>query len=148
MSEKKILSLISCGARLNNLPLAWGSDKATYLEYVYHTGAIYNLESPITYRMSACNISSTWDEYTKSIKYGADVKFRRNFVCTLLFKASFKYKKACIQSVSDWFIEKCLYEFRAYRKNIFTRIWFVMKAICFSYSSVSKKNLLKILLNK
>lgn len=131
-----------------NLPLAWGSDKATYLEYVYHTGAVYNLECPIIYRMSTCNISSAWDDFTKKIKYNADVKFRRNFVCTLLFKASFKYKKSCICKISDWFVEKCLYEFRAYPKNIIERLCFIVKAFWFSYSLTSKKNLIKILINK
>lgn len=52
-----------------NVPLAWGSDKTTYLQYVFEAGMIYNLSSIVFYRYSDRNISSSKELWQNEIKF-------------------------------------------------------------------------------
>ena len=57
-----------------DVPLAWGSDKITYLQYVFDSGFIYNLSSIVFYRYSNRNLSACQELRQKKIKFNGRIK--------------------------------------------------------------------------
>lgn len=57
-----------------NVPLAWGSDKITYLQYVFDSGFIYNLSSIVFYRYSNRNLSASQELRHKKIKFNGRIE--------------------------------------------------------------------------
>ena len=82
------------------LPLAWGSDKATYLEYVCNVGGLYNMSSCINYRFSDENISSKEDVAILKIKSDADMLYEKHLV-VLFRKISKNYPQINLSDLID-----------------------------------------------
>lgn len=69
-------------------PLAWGSDKATYIQYAHSVGCLYNLKSIVYYRISDSHVSSN-NEIT-FLKAKAQANILYELYLTKLFR---KYSK-------------------------------------------------------
>ena len=65
-----------------NVPFAWGSDKITYLQYVFDAGLIYNMSSIVFYMYSDRNISSSKELWQSKIKFKGrinSIKWHKSF---------------------------------------------------------------------
>lgn len=56
-------------------PLAWGSDKATYIQYAHSVGRLYNLKSIVYYRISDSHVSSSNDVAFLKAKAQANILY-------------------------------------------------------------------------
>ena len=126
-----------------NFPLAWWSDKATYLNYILDAESVYNLSSVVTFKFGE-NISSDNSEGVVMVKDGADIMF-----LSFMKRYVEKVNDAKHQNMNDvWqkFIDRMTY---VLCKNTFLyRNSAVVKMLPYAKGFSSYKNLFKILFNK
>lgn len=128
-----------------NFPLAWGSDRITYLKYAMATGYIYNLESVVHFRMSGQNISSDIDSERIIIKNQA--RMMSVPVINDIFKEIPEwYPEVNLKEMSDGYIDRLSFLFKTLplkdRLVAFRVLWSM------SMSIRSKKTLLKLIWGK
>ena len=120
-------------------PLAWGSDKATYLEYVCNVGSLYNMEAAINYRFSDENISAKEDAAILKEKNIADQLYEKYLV--IIFRnISKNYPQIDLSTIVDRRVIR-------YKSLPFSfRIFIVRNLLQLAKSSKELKNLVKIIL--
>ena len=121
------------------LPLAWGSDKATYLEYVCDAGSLYNMESAITYRFSDENISAKEDAAILKEKAIADQLYEK-YLVVIFRNISKRYPQIDLSEILDRRVTR-------YKSLPFSiRIFIVRNLFHMVKSSKEIKNIVKIIL--
>ena len=91
-----------------NVPLAWGSDKITYLQYVFDSGIIYNLSTCVKYRYSDRNISANKEQEQDKIKFKGridTIKWHRYFFS----QVKIKYREINIVELQRRYIDRQCY---------------------------------------
>lgn len=121
------------------LPLAWGSDKATYLKYVCDVGGLYNMETAINYRFSDENISAKEDVAVLKEKSIADQLYEKHLV-VLFRNISKRYPLIDLSEILDRRVTR-------YKSLPFgIRIFIVRNLLQMAKSSKEIKNIVKIIL--
>lgn len=104
-----------------NVPLAWGSDKITYLQYVLETGCIFNLSSVVYYRFSDRNISANKEHCQDSMKFEGRLKTIKWHKC--FFKqVETECKNVNIASLKRCYIDRQCYFLYMDNLSIFQKI--------------------------
>ena len=130
-----------------NIPLAWGSDKITYLQYVLDVGFIYNLSSIVYYRYNERNISSNKDILQKEIKLKGrieTIKWHKNF-----FKqVKTKYDTINVIELGKRYIDRQCYFLLVDNLSLFQKIkiGFCLFQVVPSYKSF--KGIIKSIINR
>ncbi len=124
-----------------NFPLAWGSDKATYLNYVYHVGFIYNIDSEINFRLSPEHISSKQDDTLDAIKLKADIMYEK-YIAKSFLEYSKKYPYINWSNIIDKRVSR--YKTLSFINRIY--LVKILKPLIKDFRDV--KNAIKILIRK
>lgn len=125
-------------------PLAWWSDKATYLNYIMDSKSVKNLSSVVTFKFGR-NISSDNSEVVVKIKDDADLQFLSFMKCFVAKTEKTRYRKI-MKEVWQMFIDRMTY---ILCKNTFAyRFRAVVRMMPYATGFSSYKNLIKILFNK
>ncbi len=121
------------------LPLAWGSDKATYLEFVCDAGSLYNMETVVNYRFSDENISAKEDAAIFKEKVYADQLYEKHLV-VIFRNISKMYPQIDLSEMLD----KRVTRYKSLPFSI--RIFIVRNLLHMVKSSKEIKNIVKIIL--
>lgn len=128
-----------------NFPLAWGSDRITYLKYAMATGCIYNLEGVVHFRMSGQNISSDMDTERVILKNRARM-MSVSLINDIFKEIPERYPEVDLKEMSDGYIDRLSFWFKTLpiklRFVAFRDLWSM------SMSIRSKKTLLKLIFGK
>ena len=126
-----------------NFPLAWGSDRITYLKYAMETGCVCNLESIVHFKMCGQNISSDINGKIMGIKSNARIMTIET-IRDILTKIPDKYPEINLTVLKDMFVDRfsflCKASSLSGRLKTFRYMWTMATSI------KSKKTLLKFVI--
>lgn len=126
-------------------PLAWGSDKATWLTYVSQTGFVSNLDEFVYFRHSGFNISSIQDpEFTK-LKEVAKIKYNR-WLFSFLLKNRMKFTGPNLNVLLEGYLNKQVFLLRRQKLSFNVKFQFFLSLVRFAKSRISYANLIKLLI--
>lgn len=104
-----------------NVPLAWGSDKITYLQYVFDSGIIYNLSACVEYRYSDRNISANKEQEQKKIKFKGridTIKWHKYFFS----QVKNKYREINVVELQRRYVDRQCYFLSVDSLSVFQKI--------------------------
>ena len=125
-------------------PLAWWSDKATYLNYIMDSKSVYNLSSVVTFKFGK-NISFENSEDVVRGKDSADLQFLSFMKYFIAQTNKTRYRKI-MEEVWQMFIDRMAYVLC--KNSITYRFRAVVRMVPYATGFSSYKNLIKILFNK
>lgn len=128
-----------------DFPLAWGSDKATWMEYSFISGFIYNLESIVYVSFSDVNISGARNAEMLLVKNDIEIK-NSVYVKGLLKRIVKKYPDIDILEIKDKYADKILYKIR--KVPICKRMRYLKYLIPFVRTKKSIVNVVKSLFKR
>jgi len=125
-------------------PLAWWSDKATYLNYIMDSKSVHNLSSVVTFKFGR-NISSENSEDVVKIKDYADLQFL-SFMKYFVEKTDKTPYRKIMKEVWQMFIDRMTYILC--KNTIAYRFRAAVRMMPYATGFSSYKNLIKVLFNK
>lgn len=126
-------------------PMAWGSDKATWIEYAYESGQVYNLNSVVYVKYSNVNISGNRNLEVVLKKTDIELKFSQ-YVDELLKKMPIKYPQIDIKYIKRKYVDKMLYKMKIF--PIRKRFTYIKYILPFVDEMSSVKNIILNLFSK
>lgn len=123
-----------------DFPLAWGSDKATWMEYAFKAGFVYNLESIVYVSFSDVNISGTRNAEILQVKN--DIEIKNSVYIKGLLKRMYKhYPKIDIAVIQEKYTDKILFKIK--KVPLFKRVLYLKYLIPFVRTKKSFINVIK-----
>lgn len=128
-----------------NCPMAWGSDKITWLEYAYKSGNVFNLNSIVHVTYSYVNISG--NKSKKMVDHKTDIEIKNaQYIDSLLKRIKDKYPQMDISHIRSMYLDKILYKMKIF--PFYKRLFYIKFVFPFIDDINSIKMVLTNLFNK